>query len=140
VQPVQEKAQRAGAKGAKGQNMSYIAITKESTRRTFIIGTEGPCNWHDVRAFAGAILGCDPAYLDCIDTAETRPDAILRWTGSDAGSHPDRHLEAKMRVEKYGETFGEWRPVREIEAPAWLKETAPSVPPRTNGKKGRTRG
>jgi hypothetical protein len=103
----------------------FIAKTKEESPRTFIMEGQGTVTWFDCRAFAAAMLGIDPAAFECIATDQTRPDAILRWSGHDAGSPPTRHLEAQMRKDKYGEEFGDWIPIARAVTPQWVIDEAP---------------
>jgi hypothetical protein len=116
--------------------VSFIAITKAGPPRTFILGAEAVITWFDVRGFASQMLGVSVGDLDVIETMETRPDCILRWVGSDAGSPPTRRMEVKFRNGKYGEDFGEWVSVREAVPPAWVLEERP-VTKAAQAKKGK---
>jgi hypothetical protein len=116
--------------------VSFVAMTKGKSPRTFIVGAEAIVTWHAACGFAAQMLGVDPTELDCIETGDTRPDCVLRWVGSDAGDTPTRRMEVKFRDGRHGEAFGEWVSVREAVAPAWvLEERPPARAPQA--KKGR---
>ena len=63
----------------------------------------------DAKAYAQRLLGTEGLIVH-----QTGDDAVasveLLWTGTDAGEHPDRHLEIRRRSVKYAEAVGPWTP------------------------------
>lgn len=63
----------------------------------------------------GYLAGVTDSAKECDDVIvhQTGEDAVesveLAWSGTDAGEHPDRHLEIRRRKVVYAERVGEWK-------------------------------
>lgn len=84
--------------------MKFVASSEDG-----IVVIEAPSEW-DARQFACAELGVSEPTMRLIDANLLPADVELCWRGSDAGNHPDRHIETR-RAERSGglRVWGPWR-------------------------------
>lgn len=72
--------------------------------RFFVVAADSA---FDARAFGARELGTDGLIVH--QTGEDAVESVeLAWVGTDAGEHPDRHLEIRRRAVVYAEDVGAW--------------------------------
>jgi hypothetical protein len=61
--------------------------------REILIDAEYPVSWHDARKFAQQHFGdfTDEVVLEAVGEVSHK----IRWTGSDAGVHPNRRMQVR---------------------------------------------
>jgi hypothetical protein len=71
-----------------------VTFLARRARRKLVIETHSA---FDARAYALRVLGEVGLTFERVDDG-VRADVALRWSGSDAGPRPNRHLEVRARA------------------------------------------